>query len=199
MKKLDIKEERVPKRSEGPVIGVYVVEIPEQPFFYIGSSGNLFTRARGHRKELRQGKHPNAKLQGLYDHEQEMTVTVLQKAATREEAYDIGQELLDLNKDNPFCLNLARDARSSSRGRPNPELAKRNRDREGYPLTEERLESIRRSQKPIVADGVHYSGVREAARAIGVVPKTVRERIKSKTQNFQNWHYVDDPLDNSDL
>ena len=199
MAKLNIKEERVPKRSEGPVIGVYVVEIPESPFFYIGSSCNLFNRAREHRKELRQGKHPSAKLQGLYDHEQEMSVTVLQKAASRDEAYDIEQELLDLNKDNPFCLNIARDARCASKGRPNPELAERNRARDGYTLTEKRLENIRLSQKPVVADGVRYPGVHAAARELGVTPTAIRHRIKSQTQNFQSWNYAEDEVDNSDL
>lgn len=180
MKKLDIKEERVPKRSEGPVIGVYVVEIPESPFFYIGSSGNLFERAKAHKRELQRGKHHSEKLQGLYDHEQEMSVTVLQKAATRDEAYDIEQELLDLHLNNPFCLNLSASARNSNLLRPSV-LAEPDRDRINKGST----------ARPVVGDGVEYPSIKAAARALGLDPASIRDRIKNKGKKSLSWSYRD--------
>ena len=43
----------------------------------------------------------------------------------------------------------------------------------------------------VSANGKVYRSIREAAKAEGVAPNTVRKRVKSKSNQFAGWRYTD--------
>lgn len=76
----------------------------------------------------------------------------------------------------------------------------------GHVVSEETREKMRQTQlgriphenslahsmslaKPIIANGIEYNSMSEAARAFGVNVNTVRHRLNSG--NFQDWHFKD--------
>lgn len=110
-------EEMLPKHSEGPVPGVYIVELQSSPYIYIGSTGNLYQREMSHRNQLKRGEHPNTKLQLLYAPENGVHFNIVKRTQSKEEALSLEQELLDQHKDNPYCLNIATNAKAAAAGR----------------------------------------------------------------------------------
>lgn len=141
-------EEILPKYSDFSVPGVYIVEIPGSPYIYIGSTGNLNQRKRQHRSELNRGIHSNQKLQLLYSPKNGVDFKVAQRTQTREAALALEQELLDQHKNNPFCLNIATNARVPAAGmiRSDETRAKISQALKGRRPTEESKEKMRQAQ-----------------------------------------------------
>lgn len=54
---------------------------------------------------------------------------------------------------------------------------------------ENTLSRIMETRRPVIANGIEYSSVADAARAFGVATNTIQHRLKSA--NFQNWHFKD--------
>ena len=93
--------------------GIYRIEIGD--YFYWGSTMNYTKREREHHSGLRGGCHPNIKMQNVYDKYKDFEMNLV--VFTNENILQIEQEFIDLDYDNHYCMNLAKDAISPMLGR----------------------------------------------------------------------------------
>lgn len=93
--------------------GVYVFTHVPTGHFYVGSSKDTHGRIATHKWALRNNQHKNVKLQSLYTGDIEQFQAEIVYTSNRETAYGMEQELITRHRENPLCLNIADDARSS--------------------------------------------------------------------------------------
>jgi len=93
--------------------GIYQINIGD--YFYFGQSVNLKERKRAHRTALEQGKHPNPKMQSVYNKYQDFQWQEV-SYCSHTELDEQEQRLLDAFWGTEGCMNLARDARAPRRG-----------------------------------------------------------------------------------
>ena len=101
--------------------GVYKLIDRKTGVYYIGSTGNLRKRLAQHLSDLSRGQHRNTRLQ---QHTNDDTVWELEVAyivSDRDEAYAVEQQLLDLSKEDPKCLNISVKAKGSVLAPESPE------------------------------------------------------------------------------
>lgn len=91
--------------------GVYVLTHVQSGQFYVGSTNDLHSRNWTHRNAMFHGKHRNPGVQALYNLDPEFTFTSI-PYMTREECYEVEQQMIDLYKSDPLFLNRAKDARN---------------------------------------------------------------------------------------
>jgi predicted GIY-YIG superfamily endonuclease len=94
-------------------IGAYVVIHAPTGKFYIGSSEDTHGRYSHHMWALKEGRHKNSALQELYTGDLTEFKRECIYTKTRETAYQVEQDLITANLNNPLCLNIANNARSS--------------------------------------------------------------------------------------
>jgi hypothetical protein len=103
--------------SFSSMAAVYRIEIG--PFFYIGSSSKLGPRRSDHLRMLKEGAHPNHKLQAAWNAHQSAEVIVLQEVVPKKwDKSDDGTargkhlEHLEIQKHfgSEFCCNLSNSA-----------------------------------------------------------------------------------------
>jgi group I intron endonuclease len=206
--------EDLPVYSEGAVVGAYVLAHKSTGCFYVGSSVNLRERINLHQSHLRRGIHANKKLAELVAHDDEVSVGVV-RTHTREEAYAIEQAVLDQHHGDPYCLNIAKDAKSSPKGRPlSPETRHKQsqslQGREfseesrlkmsqaslGVPKSQEHVAKMRQARKeinscPVIVEGTRFDSIAEACRQFNTLHQTVHRRIRSTDEKFKNWNYAE--------
>ena len=93
--------------------GIYRIEIGD--YFYWGSTMNYTRREREHHRGLRGGCHKNRKMQNVYDKHKDFEMNLV--VFTNENILQIEQEFIDLDYDNHYCMNLAKDAIAPMLGR----------------------------------------------------------------------------------
>lgn len=150
--------------------GAYMLHNLQTGYGYVGSTHDLDFRVKTHQQLLKNGKHPNKRLQAQFDVNPNFDAVVL-PLEDREVAFDLEQALLDEHALNPFLLNVSRDARycrvpglkhsdetkakisAASKGNqyrlghvPSEETKKKLREANaGKPIPDERRERIRQS------------------------------------------------------
>lgn len=133
--------------------GIYQINIGD--YFYFGQSVDLKKRKREHRRALEQGKHPNPKMQHVYNKYQDFQwLEVSHCSHTELDGQE--QRLLDAFWGTEGCMNLARDARAPRRGikvseETREKMRKSQREagklRRGKKHSEETLEKLREAAK----------------------------------------------------
>lgn len=86
-------------------IGTYVLTHVTSRKFYVGSSGQLTKRIDRHYRELNSKKHHNKPLQDLWDKCPKLEISFFY-TETRDDAYNLEQDLLDRYKSSDELLNI---------------------------------------------------------------------------------------------
>lgn len=145
---------------------VYLLHNQETGQTYVGSTGNNDYRRQQHLLQLKNGTHPNYKLQAAFNQNPNFDFVSV-PMEEREAAYDLEQAILNEYYRTPGFLNLSHDARAgahswteSSReklrqahlGRKHTEetKAKMSASRMGRTFSEESIEKMR--NKPITPE-----------------------------------------------
>ncbi len=90
------------------MIGVYIIENTKTGQFYIGSSKHIMTRLRDHKRMLREGRHPNERLQAAWnqDGRKAFVFRVLQ-TCPRCDQYRLEQEYIDSTQAAEVGYNIS--------------------------------------------------------------------------------------------
>lgn len=172
----------IPAHAEGPQPGVYRAYFPPSPFFYEGSTANLYHRVKDHESKLRKGSHKSPAVQKAYD-EAGRVVFEVQRTTNRQAAFEEEQRRLDASHGNPFCLNTSPDARKtvlssdpsalrtySPRGPHSPEhIAKiKEAAQNRPPISEETRRRLSESHKGATLSEEHKEKIRLTAQGSGL-------------------------------
>ena len=86
--------------------------------FYIGQAVNIKKRWKRHLQELKYGNHYNCRLQNIYNKygENSLEFSVVEECDLSD-LDNLEQILLDAHYEDPFCINISKDATSPTRGR----------------------------------------------------------------------------------
>ncbi len=125
--------------------GAYILTHLRSKAIYIGSSGDLTRRVRAHRSLCVRGINPNKGIQEAYNSDPRFNVLFI-LTPTREEGYDLEQELIDQHKRAGFqLLNVSLDSRVSGLGHTVTEghREKLRQMRSGIQVGEETREKLR--------------------------------------------------------
>ncbi|UKL14987.1 GIY-YIG endonuclease [Pseudomonas phage hairong] len=127
--------------------GVYILTHVQSGQFYIGSTNDLHSRNWTHRNAMKHGRHRNPGAQALYNVDPEFRFTSI-PYLTREECYEVEQEMLDAQKGNPLLLNRAKDARNPGEFTQEArEKIKATRAANGYVHSAETREKLSKSRR----------------------------------------------------
>lgn len=118
-------------------LGTYVLTDAKTRKFYVGSSKDIEKRIERHIRDLNMEEHHCLPLQSLWNKHSRLIETVF-PTETREEAYELEQDLINRNLDSPSLLNVGMGVRGGDNLTRNPE-------REAI------LEKIRASLKTTIA------------------------------------------------
>lgn len=158
----DVLNKFIPReanRGQPQTAGAYAIKHTETGKIYAGSASNVQRRTGGHLVELKKGTHPSAELQSAFTKNPSVEITLL-PTSTRDEAYDIEQNVLDTHLKNGLLFNQNPDARGktvlrstiekmreANLGKTNsPEtIQKRVNSLKGYTHSEEAKEKMRSS------------------------------------------------------
>lgn len=91
-------------------IGCYVLTDRLSGKFYVGSSGNVRKRIIQHISDLKRNNHHCPGLQAIWNKNGRLSETIF-PATTREEAYDLEQDMIDRYSNTPELLNIVLQAK----------------------------------------------------------------------------------------
>ena len=91
--------------KEDNCVGAYVLTDVRTGKFYVGSSGQVRTRILRHLLDLRKNTHHSPGLQELWNKRGELVESIF-PTETREEAYELEQDLLNRFQDSDKLLNI---------------------------------------------------------------------------------------------
>lgn len=132
--------------------GAYVLFNPDTLEFYIGSSKNILSRLIKHNDLLLYNCHFNLKVKKSFIKSRYFQVLYL-PSNTREEAYDIEQDLINANLNNPLMMNVSIDVKASRKGLLFSEESKQKmRDSWNPERRINILENIKKAHKVIHSD-----------------------------------------------
>lgn len=100
---------------------VYLITHVKSGCYYIGSSKSIARRFAQHRGDLKTGRHGNVVLQEAYNDDPELRFAILANCSTREEAYQIENDYILANAEDPAMCNITVNGNSLSR-HPNLDL-----------------------------------------------------------------------------
>jgi|ERR1035437_904393 group I intron endonuclease len=98
------------------VNAAYILKHKATDKIYVGSTCNLYMRVKRHLNDLENGNSSNVFLQTAFNTDKEIELSAC-KTKSREEAFKIEQELLDINRSTGNLFNIAIDAKISTKGR----------------------------------------------------------------------------------
>lgn len=104
--------------------GVYTITFLNYNKVYVGSTGDLYSRYLAHLWHLNNNRHWNKHLQNVFNKDPEIKFFFL-PTETREQAYEVEQELIDNYKPTGLLFNIATDARNSGISYQHTEEAKK--------------------------------------------------------------------------
>lgn len=90
---------------------VYVLEDQTTGAIYIGSTRNVNQRYRRHMIDLLNHRHHSALMQKTYDDGGEIVISEIFELRTREQAYQLEDDLIKSNTDDGMLLNVALDSK----------------------------------------------------------------------------------------
>lgn len=170
-------------QANGTRIACYTITDKVSGKFYIGSTGNLYSRLSSHRGRLLKGTHRNKLMQSLHDSGAEWVYDWTEfdsvDAANKAEL-----DAISSNQDNPKCINIAivntkGVLDTSLRCDNSHELKKYRKDNAG--------ELNKKKRKRCIIGGDEYPSVREAARQLSTSQAALSWRINSV--NFPDYYY----------
>ena len=133
--------------------GIYKITNKTNGKVYIGSAVNLFTRWRGHKSELRRGKHINKHLQNAWnkDGEQNFLFEIVEEVQERENLIEREQRYIDiLNPEYNICKfagsNLGRRLSEETRQKMSEARKGEKHPNFGKHLSEETRQKISQSR-----------------------------------------------------
>lgn len=212
--------EGMPSSLHHRVPGFYILHHQNSDRFYVGSTKNIYHRISQHRRSTKASVRDIASqdILAICEHEGGFVFDVFfVPTQDREQAYDYEQLFLNCFMPTGRLFNRATNARSSwlgsrhtderkeelrqsmlgnkfSLGRKHTEehKARVSAKLKGIPKSPETVERMRAAQKttPISVHGIHYSGVREAAKALGISAGLVTRKLKSKSPVHKAWVYL---------
>lgn len=151
------------------VNGCYRITDTKSGRFYIGHSNDVHQRFSSHRHRLEHNMHLNKGLQEAFNDGAEFIYT-WEEFDTKEEAMERETQLLREENSNVLMTNVIRF------------------DEHGEILFRDG-EMAGKFSKVVNADGVVFCSVKEAARQLGITPKAVRHRIKSKKPRWAGFYH----------
>lgn len=191
-----------PEEEAKRVPGVYLITHEKTNDFYVGSSGDLQQRRRGHLSDLRRGCNKNKRLQHLYNSDENLKF-LFKATSNREEAYKTEQELLDKFANSQHMLNTARHAKAAGLGLVRSEETRQKISQaglgrippnKGVGMNEEYHSNFLRSREPLCkkvnVDGQEFVSLAEAARQLNLTIGCLHKRINSSNPSFSNYNYV---------
>lgn len=187
--------------------GAYKITHCETGSFYFGCTNNFITRERDHRYHLRLGDHSNATLQKLYNGNQEIEVEVY-PTTDRMEAGALEDLLILENKGNQLMVNQilagyvppsansdwVERMRIQHTGR---EVSKETRDKMSIASKIRGVSEHCRNKanevcrRQVTVNGIIYGSLTEAGEAHGITKSGVLGRLKSTSEKFKDWNYVE--------
>jgi len=182
--------------------------------FYIGSTGNFQQRKLEHESALRRNCHTNSELQQAYNDDPNIAIEIETIAKDREEAYNLEQKHLDEHIRSGTLFNKDTEAKGWLQGQPcsderkaaisyansgrthSPETKKQIGDTQrGRKRAEEAVEkmkeTLRKKSKAVSIKGVIYPSIGVAIEALGVDYNTISNRVRSQTDAFSDWFFVE--------
>lgn len=194
--------------------GTYILTHRPTGRFYIGSSTNLYSRINHHNYLFRYNKHFSQRLQDVCNSADEIDVEVF-PLITRDSAYDLEQELLDKNINNPLCCNVGSDARTiwkdgmpswrrkrhseKMQGHGVPEhvrlaVSRANAGKKLGPETLQRMRDAKLGKSnlrvKVMIDGILYSTKKEAMDELRVCNVTLNNRLSSTHPKWESWKVI---------
>lgn len=100
--------------SDRGICAVYTITSVSTGKTYVGSTGCIYYRLRSHIGNLRRNVHPNRSLQAAYNRDSNLKFHFI-LTDTREQAYDLEQEMMDKYRSQGLLFNRATDARYSGK------------------------------------------------------------------------------------
>jgi len=158
----------------------YVIRNSSSPMVYVGSTGYPGARVSHHRGNLKRGNHDNKKLQEIYNLYPHIDF-IFYEVATREAAYELEKALIEYYNKSDLALNVDLDPVDNVK--TSEQLQEFRKVVDAY--TEKR-------SKKVMADGIEYKSLREAARQLLISHPEISRRIKSNKPQFSGWYYVED-------
>ena len=98
--------------------GLYEIQIGS--YFYHGSSKNIERRMACHKSKLKNNKHPNPKMQSIFDKYKEFNYEVIITCKEEDLEY-LEQRMIDAHIGDKPCMNLAVTVGNPMRGRKQTE------------------------------------------------------------------------------
>lgn len=95
---------------------IYIINWINNNYFYVGQTINLAIRRAEHRRKLRNGTHPNPKLQAVFNKWGDFQFHIIEEC-DKEELDEREQFYLDLLFNDPNCTNICPTASAPNRGR----------------------------------------------------------------------------------
>lgn len=175
------------------VPGAYEIRHVPSDLKYVGSTDNVTRRESEHFSMLRAGKHSCQPLQRLFDENPDPSLFEYRFAPTsdRDQAFDLEQKWISENSASGHLVNVAEDARSSTKGRifGTSTRQKLREARLGKPLSPEHKEKVvaalranvktgedNPTARGITVDGTKYGSIKQAAETLGIEKSTLRLR-----------------------
>lgn len=158
--------------------GVYILHNPNNDKLYVGSTVDLNERKRKHFQQLRNNKHINKKLQNAFNKDPQFEFVGV-PTLTREDAYEVEQQIIEEHYGNPLFLNIARDAKVPCLN-CSPEIREKIRQSNtGKKASEETRLKMSNTQK-LVQTGKTLSEETKAKISASHIGKKLSEETKAK-------------------
>lgn len=187
---------------------VYKIECKPSGRCYYGRSQELEKRWRAHKNLLRKNEHRNIELQSDWNKFGEATFSfeVLYELDSLEESMRVEQEHINNSRDESYNISDSINGGDTFTHNPRREEIReihrqqaigKNNPMYGKPKNEYTLQRIKEANsKPISIDGVKYPSLSYASKILNVKATTVNYRLKSNSEQFKNWVYVDKEMPN---
>lgn len=186
------------------IYNIYVIICKSNGKKYYGRSQEIEKRFRAHRNMLRKNEHRNMILQSdwnLYG-EEDFIFEIIHSFTSLEESIKKEQYYIDSNLGIGYNIGCAKDGGDRMKFNPRKEETRKLKSRMfsgkgnpmyGKPKTEKMINSVKEANsKKVMVDGVVFNSVTECAKHHGLKANTTSYRIKSKSERFKNWTYVND-------
>ena len=169
--------------------GIYRIEIGD--YFYWGSTMNYTKREREHHSGLRGGCHSNIKMQNVYDKYKDFEMNLV--VFTNENILQIEQEFIDLDYDNHYCMNLAKDVTASFLGRTHTLEARKlmSETRKGRKFTPEHRDNLSKAKQG-KNNPMYGKKGKNNARYGKKVSSETRKKMSQAHINHTVYHFVHD-------
>lgn len=179
---------------------IYAIVIGDSRKVYIGLTSRPRGRFRHHLAWLKANKHHNPGLQKIYGcySDSDVTFYILDRLLTKEAAVKREKFYIDAPELSEYILNVVKkglkrspkycaavSARAKLRtGEKNPFFGRKHSERTKKIISEAHLGIKPPNMRKIIADGVEYESLTDAARSMDVWVGTILNRVRSKNYNY---------------